>query len=128
MAVNFPDSASTRDEHEQRHEGQVDEVHTLDQTDDQEHRGVQATGGLGLTGHTVDDRGAGQTVTEANLSVGDRITQVAIGATSAVGSTVGAIVSAPIAIVDPETRRGYGSQVRGIGDNLSSGTEAAVGQ
>ena len=71
---------------------------------------------------------AGQTVTDANLSVGERITQATLGATSVVGSTVGAVVSAPIAVVDPNTRRAFGRQVNNIGDGLSSGTAAITGQ
>jgi esterase/lipase superfamily enzyme len=51
---------------------------------------------------------AGQTITDAILSVGERVTQATLGATSAGGSTVGAVVSAPIAIVDPNTRRALG--------------------
>src|SRR3954454_19243683 len=57
-------SARAQDEHEQGHEGEVDEVHALDQTDDQEHGGVQPAGRLGLAGHALDDRGAGQAVTD----------------------------------------------------------------
>src|SRR3954464_10838449 len=57
-------SARAQDEHEQGHEGQVDEVHALDQTDDQEHGGVQPTGRLGLAGAAVKTRRAGQAVTD----------------------------------------------------------------
>src|SRR3954470_3986782 len=57
-------SARAQDEHEQGHEGQVDEVHALDQPDDQEHGGVQPAGRLGLAGHALDDRRAGQAVTD----------------------------------------------------------------
>ena len=71
---------------------------------------------------------AGQTVTNANLSVGEPIAQTTLGATSAVGSTVGAGVSAPIAIVDPNMPRALGHQVGNIGDGLSSGTAAITGQ
>jgi esterase/lipase superfamily enzyme len=71
---------------------------------------------------------AGQTVTDASLSVGERIRQATLGATSAVSSTVGAVVSAPIAIVDPNTRRALGRQVGNIGDGLWSGIAAITGQ
>ena len=53
------------DEDEQRHEGEVDEEHRLDQTDRQEEDRLQATLGLGLTGHALDVGRTGQTVTDA---------------------------------------------------------------
>src|SRR3954470_4128172 len=64
IVVTASGSARAQHEHEQGHERQVDEVHALDQTDDQEHGGVQAAGRLRLTGDALDDRGAGQTVTD----------------------------------------------------------------
>jgi threonine/homoserine efflux transporter RhtA len=62
----------------------------------------------------------------SDFSLGERITQATAGAALAVGSTVGAVVTAPIAIVDPATRRNYGHHVNEIGDALS-GTAAAAG-
>src|SRR4051812_13690151 len=59
-----PDLLRAGDEHEQRHEGQVDEVHALTEADDQEHRGVQPPGRLRLAGHTLDHRGADQAVAD----------------------------------------------------------------
>ena len=53
------------DEDEQRHEGQVDEEHRLDQTDRQEEDRLQATLGLGLAGHALDVGRTGQAVTDA---------------------------------------------------------------
>src|SRR3954453_5879011 len=57
-------SARAQDEHEQGHEGQVDEVHALDQADDQEHGGVQPAGRLGLAGDALEARPAGPAVTD----------------------------------------------------------------
>src|SRR3954468_3695363 len=53
------------DEDEQRHEGQVDEVHTFDQRDRQEEDRLEATLGLGLASHALDVGRAGQAVTDA---------------------------------------------------------------
>src|SRR5690242_4263632 len=55
----------TEDEDEERHEGQVDEVHTFDQRDRQEEDRLQAALGFGLTSHALDVRRAGQAVTHA---------------------------------------------------------------
>src|SRR6478735_12718195 len=55
---------SAENEDEQRHEGEVDEEHRLDQTDRQEEDGLQAALRLGLTGDTLDVGRTGQTVTD----------------------------------------------------------------
>src|SRR3954469_749794 len=52
------------DEHEQRHEGEVDEEHGLAQTDRQEEDGLQAALGLRLAGDALDVGRTGQTVTD----------------------------------------------------------------
>ena len=52
------------DEDEQGGEGQVDEVHAFDQTDDQEHGRVQPALDLGLTGDAGDGLATGQAVTD----------------------------------------------------------------
>src|ERR1700750_2610272 len=52
------------DEDEQHGEGQVDEVHRLDQTDRQEEQRPQATFCLGLAGQAGDQRATGETVTD----------------------------------------------------------------
>src|SRR3954452_16073363 len=59
-------------EDEQRHEREVDEEHRLDQTDRQEEDGLQATLRLRLTGHALDVRRTGQTVTDTGT---DRATR-----------------------------------------------------
>src|SRR3954447_23254164 len=51
-------------EDEQHREGEVDEVHRLDQADRQEEQGLQAALGLRLTGHARDERATGETVTD----------------------------------------------------------------
>src|SRR4051812_18644825 len=49
------------DEHEQRHEGEVDEEHGLAQTDRQEEDGLQAARGPGRAGDPLDVGRPGQT-------------------------------------------------------------------
>src|SRR5579884_141993 len=53
-----------QDEDEQGHDGQVDEVHGLDQTHDQEHGRVEPALHLGLPGDAGDGLATGQTVTD----------------------------------------------------------------
>lgn len=62
---------------------------------------------------------AGQDVTAGELGLGERIGQVAAGAATTAGSAAGAIVTAPIAIVDPATRRNYGDRLNDLRGNVS---------
>src|SRR4051812_26623771 len=73
---SLPGLLGAEHEHEQRHEGQVDEVHALDQTDDQEHDRVQSAASLGLTSDPLNGRGTGQTVTDSRTdgTTGERQT------------------------------------------------------
>ena len=64
MRPALPNSALGEDEDEQRREGQVDEVHAFDQTDDQEHGRVEAALDLGLAGDAGDGLATGQAVTD----------------------------------------------------------------
>jgi esterase/lipase superfamily enzyme len=54
---------------------------------------------------------AGQTLTDQRVGVGARMMQVTAGAAGSVGNAAGLIISAPVAIVDPETRSGFGDQI-----------------
>lgn len=67
---------------------------------------------------------AGQKISDDRVSFGQRVGQLAGGVAAGAGAAAGAIVSAPLAIVDPDTRRGYGDQLGaigvGIGDAASS--------
>jgi esterase/lipase superfamily enzyme len=62
---------------------------------------------------------AGQTVTDSRVGLGDRIIQVTTGAAAAVGTAAGLAVSAPVAVVDPQTRRSIGGHVDQLGRSLS---------
>src|SRR5262245_7619334 len=57
-------SPARENEDEQRHEGEVDEVHRLDQADRQEEDREQPALGLRLARHTRDGRAAGETVAD----------------------------------------------------------------
>jgi esterase/lipase superfamily enzyme len=61
---------------------------------------------------------AGQEITASDLSLGERVGQLATGVASGAGGAVGAIVSAPIAIVDPRSRRSYRDQIGNVGAGL----------
>jgi esterase/lipase superfamily enzyme len=66
---------------------------------------------------------SGQTVTDTHIGLGDRIAGVATGAASTVGSAAGLVLSAPIAIIDPNTRRNLGENAKQVG---ASATDTAT--
>jgi esterase/lipase superfamily enzyme len=53
----------------------------------------------------------GQTLTESKVSLGEKILQTTAGAAASVGHAAGLVVTAPVAIVDSDTREQYGDQV-----------------
>src|SRR2546428_3607430 len=57
-------SLSPQREDEQGTEGEVDEVHTLDQSDDDEHDALQLTARLRLPGYAIDGCVAHETVAD----------------------------------------------------------------
>jgi len=61
----------------------------------------------------------GQTVTDSRVGLGDRIIQVTAGAATAVGTAAGLAISAPVAVVDPHTRRSFGGHVEDLGRSVS---------
>jgi esterase/lipase superfamily enzyme len=69
----------------------------------------------------------GQTITDQRIGFGERIAQVTQGAASTVGAVAGAAVSAPIAIIDPATRRSFGDQIDTVGGNLAATAQGAAG-
>ncbi len=54
---------------------------------------------------------AGQVLTDRRVGLGARIMQVTSGAASTVGHAAGLVISAPVSVVDPETRNHFGDQV-----------------
>lgn len=61
----------------------------------------------------------GQTVTDSRVGLGDRIIQVTAGAATAVGTAAGLAVSAPVAVIDPQTRQTLGEHVEDLGQSVS---------
>jgi esterase/lipase superfamily enzyme len=55
---------------------------------------------------------AGQTLTDARLSMGERVGAMTLGAANMVGKAATLAVSAPLAVVDPETRDTLGDQAQ----------------
>ena len=62
---------------------------------------------------------SGQTINDFKVGIGDRIANVTVGAATTAGSAAGLLLSAPVAVVDPETRRTYGSRFDALGNALS---------
>lgn len=54
---------------------------------------------------------SGQTLTDSRVGFGQKIMQTTAGAAASVGHAAGLIISAPVALVDPETRDHYGDQI-----------------
>jgi esterase/lipase superfamily enzyme len=71
---------------------------------------------------------AGQTVTDSDVGIGERLGAVALGTAQTVGGAASVAVSAPIAVFDPTTRRNYNDQVGRFGQALGNTVETAVGQ
>ena len=62
---------------------------------------------------------SGQTLSDSQAGLGDRISTVAIGAANVVGRTAGVAVSAPFAIIDGRTREGLSDQFDELGTSAS---------
>lgn len=61
---------------------------------------------------------AGQTINDYKVGIGDHIANVTVGAATTAGSAAGLLISAPIAVIDPETRRTYGNRFDAFGNAL----------
>jgi esterase/lipase superfamily enzyme len=71
---------------------------------------------------------AGQTVTDSDVGLGERLGAVALGTAQTVGGAASVAVSTPIAIFDPTTRRNYNEQIGRLGQAIGNTAETAVGQ
>lgn len=71
---------------------------------------------------------SGQTITDSDIGLGDRIGAVAMGAAQTVGGAASVAVSTPIAVFDPNTRRNYGEQIERLGRAAGNTIESAVNQ
>jgi esterase/lipase superfamily enzyme len=68
----------------------------------------------------------GQPITDSRVGLGDRLIEVTGSAAAAVGTAAGIVVSAPVAVVDPQARRNLGDRFEHLGNNLQD-TGSAVG-
>lgn len=67
----------------------------------------------------------GQPITDSRVGFGDRVIQATGSAAAAVGTAAGLVVSAPIAVVDPNTRHNFGGKVEELGHSLHDAGSAA---
>ncbi|MCO5063884.1 MAG: alpha/beta hydrolase [Rhizobiaceae bacterium] len=63
---------------------------------------------------------AGQVIDDSDPSLGERIGIAAMGVGSAVGGATGAVITAPIVVLDPNSRRTYNEQVNQVGSAAAS--------
>jgi esterase/lipase superfamily enzyme len=71
---------------------------------------------------------AGQTVTDSQVGLGERIGAVAIGTAQTVGSAASIAVSTPIAVFDPITRKNYEAQWLRLGSSVENTAGSVTGQ
>jgi esterase/lipase superfamily enzyme len=69
---------------------------------------------------------AGQTITDSQIGLGDRLGAVAIGTAQGVGTAASLVVTAPIAVFDPNTRKTYDEQIDRFGRAVGNTVGAAV--
>ena len=75
----------------------------------------------------------GQPLTDSRVGIGEQIVSATAGAASAVGTAAGLVLAAPVAVVDPDTRAGYGERLEQMGlpaaeaNSLGSPSPAACG-
>ena len=67
----------------------------------------------------------GQTIQGSDVSLGERVGGFAMGLGQTVGGAAGVALSAPIAILDPNTRRTYDEQVEHLGHVVDETVESA---
>jgi esterase/lipase superfamily enzyme len=62
----------------------------------------------------------GQSLSESQIGIGDGITILAAGTAKAVGTGAGLLISTPLSVVDPATRRNLGSQADDFAGQLGA--------
>ncbi|WP_457302574.1 alpha/beta hydrolase [Phyllobacterium sp. P5_D12] len=67
----------------------------------------------------------GQTLTDSRVGLGDKLLAATTGTAAAAGSAAGLILSAPIAVVDQNTRENYANQMAGL-SGAKSGAKRPV--
>ena len=66
----------------------------------------------------------GQSLSESEVGLGDEITILAAGTAKAVGTGAGLLVSTPLSVIDPATRRNLGSQADDFAGQLGARAQA----
>jgi esterase/lipase superfamily enzyme len=61
---------------------------------------------------------ADQPLTDPHVGIGEKFTRATVGLTASVGQAAGAVVSAPLAIFDPDTRERYDDQIDALGQSV----------
>ena len=79
---------------------------------------------VGLIGRRL---AAGQVITDSRVGFGDQIVQTTVGAAATLGTAAGLAVSAPVAIVDRQTRESYGEHVDSLGRGVTDTAGSAIG-
>jgi esterase/lipase superfamily enzyme len=64
----------------------------------------------------------GQSLSESQMGLGDSITILAAGTAKAVGTGAGLLVSTPLSVIDPATRRNLGSQADDFAGQIDAAT------
>ncbi|KAB0679055.1 alpha/beta hydrolase [Aureimonas leprariae] len=67
-----------------------------------------------------------QPITDSRVGVGEAIGAVAVGATQAVGQTAAAVIAAPIAVLDPTTRRNLPKAVGAAADSAGAALDPVL--
>ena len=66
----------------------------------------------------------GQPITDSRVGLGERLMEVTAGTAAAVGTAAGLAISAPIAVVDPHTRRNFNDTIEHVGRSVSDAGQA----
>jgi esterase/lipase superfamily enzyme len=66
----------------------------------------------------------GQPITDSRVGLGERLMQVTAGTAAAVGTAAGLAISAPIAVVDPHTRRNFNDTIEQVGRSVGDAGQA----
>lgn len=67
---------------------------------------------------------AGQTLNDSQSGLGDKIGLITTGAAMTVGRAAAVTLSAPIALVDPDTRKNLSGQIEDLGDTVQDTAES----
>ncbi len=57
-------------------------------------------------------------MSDPHVGIGENFTRATVGLTASVGQAAGAVVSAPLAIIDPDTRENYGDHIDALGQSV----------